>query len=162
MLPGPECPYCEDDMTDTGGLSQLGQKVGLPVRPEDAEIECIPWEGSLMCCRFTAPEFTSLCPITAQPDFARLVIDYIPHELLIESKSLKLFLGSFRNEGAFHERVIDGIATRLFEAATPHWMRVIALFYARGGIPIDVFWQSGTPPDGVFIPEVDLSPYRGR
>ena len=144
------------------GLNQLGQKVALPLTPEDAELEVIPWSGSLMCCRFTCPEFTSLCPVTGQPDFARLVIDYVPRGLLVESKSLKLFLGSFRNEGAFHERVIDAIGTRLFEAAEPHWMRICGLFNARGGIPIDVFWQSGDLPAKVYIPAPDSLQFQGR
>ena len=150
------------------GLHQLGSKVGVPDRPEDAEIEVIEFDppgplDRLMCCRFTCPEFTSRCPVTGQPDFARIIIDYFPRRGLVESKSLKLFLHSFRNEGAFHERVIDAIGTRLFEAAQPAWMRVVGLFYARGGIPIDVFWQSGELPKGAerYVPPLPSLDYTG-
>ncbi len=112
--------------------------------------------------RFAAPEFTSLCPITGQPDFAHLVIDYIPSEWLVESKSLKLFLGSFRNHGAFHEACTMQIAERLMELLAPVWFRIGAYWYPRGGMPIDVFWQSGPPPDGAWVPEQGVAGYRGR
>ena len=140
-------------------LNILGQRTALPERPEDAEIECIVWSGSKVCCRFSTTEFTSRCPITGAPDFARLIIDYVPCAKVIESKSLKLFLGSFRNVGVFHERVVDAIGTRLFEEAEPLWMRIGAFFNPRGGIPIDVFWQSGEPPVYVHIPFLDYQPY---
>lgn len=115
-----------------------------------------------MCVRFTSPEFTSRCPITGAPDFARIIIDYVPDKSLIESKALKLFLASFRNEGSFHEQVTNLIGSRLFEAAKPHWMRVCALFFARGGIPLDIFWMEGDLPERVYIPNIDEAPYRGR
>jgi 7-cyano-7-deazaguanine reductase len=112
--------------------------------------------------RFVAPEFTSLCPVTGQPDFAHLVIDYIPDELLVESKSLKLFLSSFRNHGAFHEDCTVGIAKRLIEALEPRWLRIGGYWYPRGGIPIDVFFQTDVPPAGVWLPDQGVPPYRGR
>jgi 7-cyano-7-deazaguanine reductase len=112
--------------------------------------------------RFTAPEFTSLCPITGQPDFAHIVIDYVPDAWIVESKSLKLFLGSFRQHGAFHEACTVQIAARLMERLTPLWLRVGAYFYPRGGMPIDVFWQSGPPPAGLWLPDQGVPPYRGR
>jgi 7-cyano-7-deazaguanine reductase len=143
-------------------LSQLGARTPLPSSPGDAEIECIPWLGGNIVARFSVPEFSSLCPVTNAPDFARLVIDYVPNELLIESKSLKLFMGSFRNHGCFHERVVADIGTRLFESANPKWMRICAFFNARGGIPIDVFWMSGDFPAGTFLPDVQLAEFRGR
>lgn len=136
-------------------LNILGQRTPLPERPEDAEIECIMWSGSRICCRFSTAEMTSRCPITSQPDFAHLIIDYVPNDKVIESKSIKLFLGSFRNVGIFHERLVDAIGTRLFEEAEPLWMRIGAFFAPRGGIPIDVFWQSGEPPVGIHIPFLD-------
>jgi 7-cyano-7-deazaguanine reductase len=112
--------------------------------------------------RFTAPEFTSLCPITGQPDFAHLVLDYVPRRWLIESKSLKLYLQSFRNHGAFHEDCTLEIAGRLVDFLAPRWLRIGGYWYPRGGIPIDVFWQTGRPPTGLWVPEQGVAPYRGR
>ena len=121
-----------------------------------------PQAGTLYLARFAAPEFTSLCPVTGQPDFAQLVIDYAPADWLIESKSLKLYLGSFRNHGAFHEDCTLTIARRLVEAAAPKWLRIGGWWYPRGGIPIDVFYQTGEPPAGLFLPDPGVAPYRGR
>lgn len=145
-------------------LSQLGAISPLPASPNDAVIETAPLEDNfrMFCARFTVPEFTSLCPVTGQPDFAEFVIDYVPNSHIIESKSLKLFMGSFRNHAAFHESTTMLIATRLFEACEPYWMRVAALWYPRGGIPIDVFWQSADPPSSVHIPPIDYKQFRGR
>ena len=145
-------------------LTQLGGTSVLPEGPDAAVIECVenPHAGTDYVARFVAPEFTSLCPVTGQPDFAHLVIDYIPGELLVESKSLKLFLGSFRNHGSFHEDCTIKIAKRLVEAARPQWLRIGGYWYPRGGIPIDVFWQTGNPPPGVWIPDQGVPPYRGR
>ena len=143
---------------------QLGSQVGLPASPEQAVIETVanPHKAVRYVARFTCPEFTSLCPVTGQPDFAHLVIDYVPKAKLIESKSLKLFLGSFRNHGAFHEDCTVAIALRLMEAAKPEWLRIGGYWYPRGGIPIDVFYQSGPAPEGVWIPAQDVPTYRGR
>jgi 7-cyano-7-deazaguanine reductase len=121
-----------------------------------------PHPGERYLVRFAAPEFTSLCPITGQPDFAHLVIDYVPQELLVESKSLKLYLNSFRNHGAFHEDCTVAIGRRLVAALRPVWLRIGGYWYPRGGMPIDVFWQTGAPPDGVWIPDQGVAPYRGR
>jgi len=150
--------------TDTSGLTQLGAKADLPASPEEAVIERVP-SGNAdtdYVVRFTAPEFTSLCPMTGQPDFAHIVIDYIPGDWLVESKSLKLYLGSFRNHGAFHEDCTVSIARRLVSELAPRWLRIGAYWYPRGGIPIDVFWQTGAPPEGVWIPDQGVAPYRGR
>lgn len=146
------------------GLTQLGARTGLPDRPEAAVLEKVPnpEPGVRYLVRFTAPEFTSLCPITGQPDFAHLMIDYVPGDWLVESKSLKLFLGSFRNHGAFHEACTVGIGRRLVEELAPVWLRIGGYWYPRGGIPIDVFYQSGPPPADVWIPAQDVPPYRGR
>ena len=145
-------------------LTQLGRQVERPASPEQAMIETVPnpHPGTLYLARFAAPEFTSICPITGQPDFAHLVIDYAPGPLLIESKSLKLFLGSFREHGAFHEDCTLYIAKRLVDAAQPLWFRIGGYWYPRGGIPIDVFWQSGPVPDGLWVPDQGVPPYRGR
>jgi 7-cyano-7-deazaguanine reductase len=145
-------------------LTQLGQKAGIAADPARAVLECVPnpHPGTLYSVRFAAPEFTSLCPITGQPDFAHLVIDYVPDAALVESKSLKLFLGSFRNHGAFHEDCTIHIAKRLVEAAKPTWLRIGAYWYPRGGIPIDVFWQTGPVPAGLWLPDQGVPPYRGR
>jgi 7-cyano-7-deazaguanine reductase len=146
------------------GLQQLGQATKLPNSPEEAVLERVPnpHPGTPYLVRFTAPEFTSLCPITGQPDFAHLMIDYVPGDWLVESKALKLFLGSFRNHGAFHEACTVQIAKRLEEVLSPVWLRIGGYWYPRGGIPIDVFYQSGEPPKGVWIPEQGVPPYRGR
>ncbi len=121
-----------------------------------------PRPGSLYLVRFSAPEFTSLCPVTGQPDFAHLVIDYVPDQTIVESKSLKLFLGSFRNHAAFHEDCTVGIAQRLCSEMRPVWLRIGGYWYPRGGMPIDIFWQSGSPPKDVWIPDQNVAPYRGR
>ncbi len=150
--------------TDVSSLSQLGQSVNTPENPESATLEKVPNsnQGVDYVVRFTAPEFTSLCPMTGQPDFAHIVIDYIPDRSLVESKSLKLFLQSFRNHGAFHEDCSIYIAKRLVEFLDPKWLRLGAYWYPRGGIPIDVFWQTGEVPAGVWLPEQGVMPYRGR
>ena len=146
------------------GLTQLGRPVRLPASPDKARLETVanPHPGLLYAVRFTCPEFTALCPLTGQPDFAHLVIDYVPKESILESKSLKLFLGSFRNHGAFHEDCTLRIARRLIEAMMPSWLRIGGYWYPRGGIPIDVFYQTGEPPAGLFLPDHGVAPYRGR
>ena len=150
--------------TKTETLTQLGAKAALPASPEAAKIETVPnpHPGTLYLVRFTCPEFTALCPITGQPDFAHLVIDYLPEAALVESKSLKLYLGSFRNHGAFHEDCTLAIAKRLIAEIAPRWLRIGGYWYPRGGMPIDVFYQSGPPPEGLWLPDQGVQPYRGR
>jgi 7-cyano-7-deazaguanine reductase len=145
-------------------LQQLGGKTELPAAPEEAMLEKVanPQADVDYCVRFTAPEFTSLCPMTGQPDFAHLVIDYVPDQYLVESKSLKLYLGAFRNHGAFHEDCTVSIGRRLVELLSPRWLRIGGYWYPRGGIPIDVFWQTGETPKSVWIPDQGVPPYRGR
>jgi 7-cyano-7-deazaguanine reductase len=145
-------------------LTQLGRAADIPDSPDKAVLETVPnpHPGTQYLVRFAAPEFTSLCPITGQPDFAHLVIDYVPDALLVESKSLKLFLASFRNHGAFHEDCTVGIGKRLVDAMQPLWLRIGGYWYPRGGIPIDVFWQTDTPPPGLWLPDQGVAPYRGR
>ncbi|MBV9758286.1 MAG: NADPH-dependent 7-cyano-7-deazaguanine reductase QueF [Alphaproteobacteria bacterium] len=145
-------------------LTQLGRPTPIPPSPEAAKLERVPnpGGGKRYVVRFTCPEFTSLCPLTGQPDFAHLVIDYIPRDWIVESKSLKLFLHAFRNHGAFHEACTMLIAERLIAVLDPEWLRIGAYWYPRGGIPIDVFWQTGDPPAGVWIPPQEVAAYRGR
>jgi 7-cyano-7-deazaguanine reductase len=151
-------------MNQPSGLTQLGQKTAIPASPAEAVLERVanPHPGTYYGVRFTAPEFTSLCPITGQPDFAHLVLDYVPNEWLVESKSLKLYLASFRNHGAFHEDCTVAIAKRLIDLLQPVWLRLGGYWYPRGGMPIDVFFQAGELPNGVWIPPQDVPNYRGR
>ncbi len=145
-------------------LTQLGHRSTLPQSPDEAALETVPnpHPGVLYVVRFTCPEFTSLCPVTGQPDFAHLVIDYVPDGTVLESKSLKLYLGAFRNHGAFHEDCTLRIARRIIDILAPRWLRIGGYWYPRGGIPIDVFYQTGEPPAGLWIPDPAVSPYRGR
>ena len=142
----------------------LGQTSALPASPPKAELDYVanPRAGELYCVRFSVPEFTSLCPVTGQPDFAHLVIDYAPAATIVESKSLKLFLGSFRNHAAFHEDCTVSIGRRLMDEMQPQWLRIGGYWYPRGGIPIDIFWQSGPPPAGLWLPDQGVAGYRGR
>jgi 7-cyano-7-deazaguanine reductase len=150
--------------TSYTSLGQLGHSSPLPASPDAAVLEVVPnpHPDAAYVIRFTAPEFTSLCPVTGQPDFAHLVIDYVPGKVIVESKSLKLFLASFRNHGAFHEDCTLTIARRLVEAAGPRWLRIGGYWYPRGGIPIDVFYQTGPAPEGVWLPDQGVPAYRGR
>jgi 7-cyano-7-deazaguanine reductase len=152
------------DETIYDSLTQLGTRAEIPQTPDQAVLETVPnpHAGTQYLVRFAVPEFTSICPITGQPDFAHLVIDYVPEDLLVESKSLKLFLASFRNHGAFHEDCTVGIGKRLVDALSPVWLRVGGYWYPRGGIPIDVFWQTDVPPAGLWLPDQGVASYRGR
>jgi 7-cyano-7-deazaguanine reductase len=145
-------------------LTILGHPTALPASPDDAVLEHVanPHAGTLYLVRFTCPEFTTMCPVTGQPDFAHLVIDYVPRERLVESKSLKLYLGAFRNHAAFHEDGTLAIARRLVAAIDPVWLRIGGYWYPRGGMPIDVFYQTGAPPEGLWLPDQGVAPYRGR
>jgi 7-cyano-7-deazaguanine reductase len=145
-------------------LTQLGRAVEIPGDPDAVVLERVanPHRESLYLARFTAPEFTTLCPVTGQPDFAHFVIDYAPDAWLIESKSLKLYLGSFRNHAAFHEDCTIAIGKRVVETAAPRWLRIGGYWQPRGGIPIDVFWQTGPAPEGLWLPDQGVAPYRGR
>ena len=149
---------------ETHDLTQLGREARIPASPGEAVLESVPngQAGTLYLVRFTCPEFTSVCPITGQPDFAHLVIDYAPADRLVESKSLKLFLASFRNHGAFHEDCTILVAKRIEDAIRPHWLRIGGYWFPRGGMPIDVFYQSGPAPEGLWLPDQGVAPYRGR
>ena len=151
-------------MTLTESLTMLGRASEIPHSPESAVLERVPnpHTDTNYVARFTVPEFTSICPVTGQPDFAHLVIDYVPGDWLVESKSLKLYMGSFRNHGAFHEDCTLAIGKRLVAELAPRWLRIGGYWYPRGGIPIDVFWQSGPPPEGLWVPDQGVASYRGR
>jgi 7-cyano-7-deazaguanine reductase len=145
-------------------LTQLGHAVRQPISPDKAKLESVsnPHADADYLIRFTAPEFTTLCPITAQPDFAHFVLDYVPGNAILESKSFKLYLASFRNAAGFHEDTTLAIAKRVAAAVRPKFLRIAGYWYPRGGIPIDIFWQTGKLPPGVWLPDTGVSPYRGR
>ena len=145
-------------------LRYLGKQVGAGVGPEEFELDRVPNPARAGCyaARFTCPELTSLCPATGQPDFAHLIIDYVPAEWLVESKSLKLFLTSFRNHGAFHEACTMLIARKLEALLDPAWMRVAAFWAPRGGIPIDVLYRGGDPALERLALPLDGLAYRAR
>ena len=143
---------------------QLGRPTPIPVSPDKAQLDRVPnpHPDTSYVARFTAPEFTVMCPVTGQPDFATIVIDYVPNKWLVESKSLKLYLTSFRNHGAFHEESTVAIGKRLVALLKPRWLRIGGYFHPRGGMPIDVFWQAGKLPANVWVPDQGVAPYRGR
>ena len=143
---------------------QLGRPTAPPASPDEAQLDRVPnpHADENYVARFTVPEFTTLCPITGQPDFAHFVIDYVPDRFLIESKSLKIYLASFRNHGAFHEDCTVAIGKRIAKLLKPRWLRIGGYWYPRGGMPIDVFWQTGKLPKDVWLPDQSVAPYRGR
>jgi 7-cyano-7-deazaguanine reductase len=142
----------------------LGKPTRLPTSPEEAVLDRVPNEhpGTNYLARFVMPEFTTLCEVTGQPDFAHFVIDYVPDKFLIESKSLKLYFHSFRNHATFHEDCTITIGKKLVALVKPRWLRIGGYWYPRGGMPIDVFWQFGKLPSGVWVPDQGVAPYRGR
>ena len=143
---------------------QLGRPTPLPASPEVAQLDRVPnaHPDTVYVARFTMPEFTLMCPVTGQPDFAIIVIDYAPNRWLVESKSLKLYLNSFRNHAAFHEQSTVAIGKRLVALLKPRYLRIGGYFFPRGGMPIDVFWQTGRLPRGAWLPDQGVAPYRGR
>ena len=145
-------------------LTQLGRAAAIPSSPDHAVLEraANPHPGALYLARFTAPEFTSICPVTGQPDFGILVLDYAPDQWIVESKSLKLLLQSYRNHGAFHEACTLDVAKRVVDAIAPAWLRIAGFWNPRGGMPIDVFWQTGEAPKGLWLPEPGVGTYKGR
>ena len=142
----------------------LGQPTTIPASPDEARLDRVanPHPDTDYVARFTCPEFTTLCPVTGQSDFALLVIDYVPGPWLVESKSLKLYLNSFRDHGAFHEDCTVTIGRRLAQVLEPRYLRIGGYWYPRGGIPIDVFWQTGEMPKNLWLPDQGVAPYRAR
>lgn len=151
-------------MSRRAALTQLGRKTAIPASPAEARLESVPnpHPDADYVVRFTAPEFTTLCPVTGQPDFAHFVIDYCPAQAIVESKSLKLFLASFRNHSGFHEDCTLAIGKRIQAAIRPKFLRLAGYWYPRGGMPIDIFWQTGRLPRGVWLPDTGVAAYRGR
>ncbi len=144
-------------------LTQLGAMVEPPRTPREARLETIanPHPDQDYVVRLTSLELTTVCPITGQPDFATLIVDYVPGDLLVESKSFKLFLGSFRNHGSFHEDCTVYVLKRLREAMNPKYIRIVGLWSPRGGIPIDVVVEWGELPAGCRPLPLGETAYRG-
>ena len=145
-------------------LDALGKKSKIPQKPNKSVLEKIsnPKIKVNYSVRLSCPEFTSICPVTSQPDFAHIIIDYVPKDFIVESKSFKLYLLGYRNHGAFHEDCTITIATDIVELLSPKWLRIAGYWYPRGGIPIDIFWQNNEKPENIFIPELEIPIYRGR
>ena len=145
-------------------LNALGYKSKVPKFPDKNTLEKVnnPKIGLDYNIRFTCPEFTSICPVTSQPDFAHIVIDYVPNKFIVESKSFKLYLLGYRNHGAFHEDCTISIAQDIVHLLSPKWLRIGGYWYPRGGIPIDIFWQTCGQPKNLFIPDHSVENYRGR
>jgi 7-cyano-7-deazaguanine reductase len=145
-------------------LTYLGRPTPAPTTPDQAVLDRVPNPHSDMAyaVRFSAPEFTVLCAVTAQPDFAHFIIDYVPRAWLIESKSLKFYLGSFRNHRGFHEECTIAIGKRIATVLEPAYLRIGGYWHPRGGIPINVFWETGTLPTNVWLPDQGSATYRGR
>ena len=145
-------------------FSKLGKEINVFDKPDINILEKVenPKKNVLYTIRFTCPEFTSICPVTSQPDFAKIIIDYIPNKFIVESKSLKLYLSGYRNHGAFHEDCTISIGKDLDNLLKPNWLRIAGIWYPRGGIPIDIFWQTKNLPKNCLVPELNSSPYRGR
>ncbi len=130
-----------DSLTLLGGKTEYKQDYA----PEILETFINKHQGNDYWVRFNCPEFTSLCPITGQPDFATILIDYIPNINMVESKSLKLYLFSFRNHGAFHEDCVNIIMKDLIQLMKPKYIEVTGLFTPRGGISIHPYCNYGMP-----------------
>jgi 7-cyano-7-deazaguanine reductase len=133
------------DAKQTTGLTHLGSQTEYKqdYSPEILETFINKHKDNDYWVRFNCPEFTSLCPITGQPDFATIIIDYIPNINMVESKSLKLYLFSFRNHGAFHEDCVNIIMKDLIKVMDPKYIEVTGLFTPRGGISIHPFCNYG-------------------
>ena len=145
-------------------LTYLGRATPAPASPDEAVLDRVPnpHSDTAYVVRFSAPEFTVLCRETGQPDFAHFIIDYVPRAWLLESKSLKFYLASFRNHRGFHEECTLAIGKRVATVLKPSYLRIGGYWCPRGGIPIDAFWQTGTLPKNVWLPDQGIPTYRGR
>ena len=145
-------------------MTYLGKSTPAPESPDEAVLDRIPnaHPDTPYLVRFSAPEFTTLCAVAGQPDFAHFVIDYVPRAWLIESKALKFYLSSFRNHVNFHEQCTVSIGKRLALSYEPEYLRICGFWYARGGMPIDVFWQFGTLPSQAWLPDPGIPTYKAR
>ena len=151
-------------MSKSNQLEALGGNSDIPTKPDKNVLEKVsnPKIGVNYSVRLTCPEFTSICPVTSQPDFAYLIIDYVPDKFIVESKSFKLYLLGYRNHGAFHEDCTITIAQDIANLLKPLWLRIGGYWYPRGGIPIDIFWQTNQQPKNLYIPTMEIPLYRGR
>ena len=151
-------------MSKSNELEALGVSSNIPTKPDKKILEKVnnPKTGISYSIRLTCPEFTSICPVTSQPDFAYLIIDYVPDKFIVESKSFKLYLLGYRNHGAFHEDCTISLAQDIVDLLSPKWLRIGGYWYPRGGIPIDIFWQTGEKPTNLFLPDHEVPNYRGR
>ncbi len=120
-------------------LHHLGKASNQPI---DA-VDLIPWTGGQISVRLECADFTSLCPVTGQPDFATLEIEYLPDRHLVETKSLKLYLWRYRDRRAFNEQLVDEIASDLHRQIQPRWLKVTGRFHPRGGIAVTVSAERG-------------------
>lgn len=145
-------------------LNQLGKKSKILNDPKKVILDTVenPNKKLKYAIRLSSPEFTSICPLTGQPDFGNIIIDYIPNELIVESKSFKLFLHSFRNHGAFHEECTIMIATKVIKTVNPLWLRIGGFWNPRGGIPIDIFYQTAKKPADIWLEDYGIRNYKGR
>jgi|TARA_X000001036_G_scaffold390494_1_gene388218 7-cyano-7-deazaguanine reductase len=145
-------------------LNQLGKKSKILSDPKKVILDTVenPNKKLKYVVRLSSPEFTSICPLTSQPDFGNIIIDYIPSKLIVESKSFKLFLHSFRNHGAFHEECTLMIANKVINAVSPAWLRIGGFWNPRGGIPIDIFYQTGKKPNDIWLEDYQIRNYKGR
>ena len=145
-------------------LNELGKKSKILGDPKKVILDTVenPNKKLKYVVRLSSPEFTSICPLTSQPDFGNIIIDYIPSKLIVESKSFKLFLHSFRNHGAFHEECTLMIANKVINAVSPAWLRIGGFWNPRGGIPIDIFYQTGKKPNDIWLEDYQIRNYKGR
>jgi 7-cyano-7-deazaguanine reductase len=142
-------------------LTYLGRSTPAPTTPAEAVLDRLPnpHDDAPYVVRFSAPEFSVLCSVTGQPDYAHFVIDYVPKSWLIESKSLKFYLASFRNQIGFHEECTIEIGKRIAAVLEPAYLRIGGAWYPRGGMPIDVFWATGKLPRNVWLPDQGIATY---
>jgi 7-cyano-7-deazaguanine reductase len=117
--------------------------LGKPSNQPTDKVDLIEWSGQPITVRLECSEFTSLCPVTGQPDFGQLLIEYVPQRCLVETKSLKLYLWKYRNEPGFNESLVDKIATDLYQQIQPLWLRVVGQFNPRGGIRVSATAERG-------------------
>ena len=148
---------------DLNDLKALGKTVRVAMTYDPSVLDAFAnrHPGRDYWVTFTAPEFTTLCPKTGQPDFATLTIRYVPAKKLVESKSLKLYLFGFRNHGDFHEDVVNVIYDDLVKLLKPKYMEVYGKFAARGGITIDPFVNGGTGAKYRKLAEARFSSWQG-
>jgi 7-cyano-7-deazaguanine reductase len=120
-------------------LKHLGRPSNQPID----KLDLIEWKGETITVRLECADFTSLCPVTGQPDFGSLTIEYVPNRHLAETKSVKLYLWRYRNEPGFNEALVDAVARDLFRQIQPKWLRLTGRFHPRGGISVTAVSEHG-------------------